>query len=275
MVTVLRAMPSFKGKSRIARKILSGAQKRRCTSVGDAYGNKLVVPNLLEPVGFSLAVDGSYEPELVEILRCHLTRNTDFVDIGANIGTFTVALAAHARRVFAVEASPAVLPFLVRNVELSGRDNIVVLGYAVSALGTPSVPFYVPPMDHFGMGSSAAQFDAERIMIPARALDEIFRGCGASGVGAVKVDVEGFEAHVFLGATELLRSAHAPMVVFEFCDWAEERAFPGRKGWAQKIMLDAGYNLWLMPEFLRRSAPLDKPITEGFHTVIGLPAQPR
>ena len=43
-------------------------------------------------------------------------------------------------------------------------------------------------------------------------------------VGAVKVDVEGYEAHVFWEAGDLLGSASAPLVVFEFCDWAEGRA---------------------------------------------------
>ena len=32
------------------------------------------------------------------------------------------------------------------------------------------------------------------------------------------------------------------VVAFEFCDWAEERAFPGKKGWAQQILPGAGMN---------------------------------
>ena len=229
----------------------------------------MVVPNLVEPVGFSLGVHGSYESELVDLLRTHLDVNSDFVDVGANIGPFTVALAGHTRRVVAVEASPAVLPFLRRNIELNHRTNVDVLDCAVSAPGVDSVPFYVPPMDHFGMGSSAAQFDVEPVTISSRTLDQILRDSGAGRVGAVKVDVEGFEAHVFLGATEILRSRPAPVVVFEFCDWAEERAFPGQRGWAQQIMLDAGYSLWPLPSYLSKSEPLSKPITEGFHTIVG------
>jgi hypothetical protein len=91
---------------------------------------------------------------------------------------------------------------------------------------------------------------------------------GIDRVGAVKVDVEGFEAQVFLGAANLLNSDRPPTVVFEFCDWAEERAFPGRKGWAQQVMLNYGYTLRLLPDFVRGSVPMAGPITNGCHTIV-------
>jgi FkbM family methyltransferase len=270
LLKALRAIPPFKGKSRIARGLLSSTKRNQATLIRDHYGNQMVVPNLVEPVGFSLGIDGSYEPDVVDLLRTHLSGDRDFLDVGANIGAFTVALAGSARRVIAIEASPAVLPYLKRNVDLSGRSNVNVVDCAVSAPGMDQVPFYVPPMDHFGMGSSAAQFDVAPVMIPARPLDQILQDCGGARVGAVKVDVEGFEAHVFLGATELLGSACPPVVVFEFCDWAEERAFPGHRGWAQQIMLDAGYDLWLLADLQNGLPPLGAPVTEGFHTIVGI-----
>jgi hypothetical protein len=60
-------------------------------------------------------------------------------------------------------------------------------------------------------------------------------------------------------------------VVFEFCDWAEERAFPGRKGWAQEILLDAGYRLWTLPDFLAGGEQLAAPVTAGAGSIVGLP----
>jgi hypothetical protein len=88
-------------------------------------------------------------------------------------------------------------------------------------------------------------------------------------VGAMKIDVEGFEAHVLLGASELLRSNKLPFIAFEFCDWAEDRAFPGRKGWAQKILLDAGYKLSRLTEHTQEQTALTEPVTQGCHTIIG------
>jgi FkbM family methyltransferase len=269
VLRTLRLMPRFRGKARIARKLLSAREKNRSTSIEDRYGNPMVVPNLVEPVGFSLAVEGSYEPELADLIRQRLVPDKDFVDVGANIGAFTVALADYARRVVAIEPSPAVLPFLRRNVELSHLNNVSVVDCAASAPGVDLVPFYVPPMDHFGMGSSAAQFGVDPLTIPARPLDRILRDYDDIDVAAIKIDVEGFEAHVLLGASELLHSRKAPFIAFEFCDWAEDRAFPGRKGWAQQILLDAGYKLSRLVEGAQEPIALAAPIAEGCHTIIG------
>jgi FkbM family methyltransferase len=268
VLKALRSVPAFRGKGRIARTLLSAAARQRCTLIRDRCGNPMVVPNLVEPVGFSLGLDGAYEPDLVDFLRRQLNGELDFVDVGANIGSFTIALAGAARRVLAVEASPAVLPFLRRNIEMSQRTNVVVSDFAASAPAIERVLFYIPPMDHFGMGSSAAQFNVDPVSLAARPLDQILHDSGINRVGALKVDVEGFEAHVLLGAIGLLNSQPGPIVVFEFCDWAEERAFPGRKGWAQQIMLDAGYALWPLPQYANGSAPLAGPITQGCHTIV-------
>lgn len=261
----LRSLPSFRGKENIARRLLTREEKGHCTLVRDRYGNDMVVPNLFEPVGFSLGINGSYEPDVIDFLRSLLNRDTDFIDIGANIGALTLALAEHARRVLAIEASPLVVDYLRRNIELNRKTNVTVVACAASRPGVGSVPFYMPPVK-FAMGSSAAQFNVDPVEIAACALDQVVTG-EEWRVGVVKIDVEGFEAHVLLGASGLLHSDAAPSIVMEFCDWAEERAFPGRRGWAQQILLDAGYTLWLMEEYRRHGDPLSAPVTDGFHTI--------
>ena len=74
-----------------------------------------------------------------------------------------------------------------------------------------------------------------------------------------------------MGAANLLYSASPPPIVFEFCDWAEERAFPGKKGLAQTLLMDAGYWLWTLPDHLRCRPPLGFPITEGAHSIVAIP----
>jgi FkbM family methyltransferase len=270
ILKAFRAVPHFRGKFRLARLLLSEASRSRETLVQDRHGNHLVVPNLLESGGFSLAVDGSYEPAAVDLLRSHVTPDSTFVDVGANIGAFTLALADRAARVIAIEASPLVLPYLHKNIGLSGRTNVAVFGGAVSRPGVDVVPFYLPPMDHSGMGSSAPQFGVEPIAMPARTLDQVLASHQVGRVSVMKVDVEGYEAHVFLGAAELLRSRPAPLIVFEFLDWAEERAFPGRRGWAQEILVDFGYKLWSLERCPPPGPSLPKPVVEGAHTIIAM-----
>jgi FkbM family methyltransferase len=158
-------------------------------------------------------------------------------------------------------------------VERSGRRNIKVVDCAVSAPGTDAVPFYMPPMDHFGMGSSAPQFSVTPVSVQAKTIDTILKEFGLmeSGAGAVtalKIDIEGYEAHAFLGGEKFLRVRPAPIVLFEFNDWAEERAFPGRCGWAQQILMDFGYKLWTIGDYLRQAPPLTAPLREGSHSMV-------
>ena len=233
----------------------------------------MVIPNLLDPVGLYLWLDGVYEPETLQFLRSHLTFDSVFVDVGANIGGFSIPLAGCARQVIAIEPSPRVLPYLRRNVALNHLSNVVVAACAASTLDRDSVPLYVPPQSHFGMASSAPQFNVSPITVPARSLDAIILEHEIRCVSVLKIDTEGYEADVFLGARELLCGPSPPLVVFEFCDWAEERAFPGRKGWAQDLLMNAGYTLWTMPNYVLNRAPLKGPITEGAHSIVGIPPQ--
>jgi FkbM family methyltransferase len=270
--SVFRSIPvGTRGKARLARSILSPSARSVPAFVGNVDGNGMLIPNLLEPVGLSLWMDGVYEPETLEFLKGNISADSVFVDVGANIGAFSVPLARYAERVIAIEPSPQVLPYLKKNVALNHLSNVEIVACAASVLVRDSVPLYVPPESHFGMASSAPQFNAVATPVPAKSLDAILIEHAVANVSVMKIDTEGFEAHVLLGAQQLLRSSSPPPIVFEFCDWAEERAFPGRKGWAQELLMGAGYSLWTMEEYVQNGAPLSQPITHGAHSIVGLP----
>jgi FkbM family methyltransferase len=270
--SAFRSIPAgTKGKARLARTILPRKVRSLAAFIRNCDGNGMIVPNLLEPVGLALWMDGVYEPETLQFLKSHIAPDSVFVDVGANIGAFSIPLAHCAERVIAIEPSPQVLPYLKKNVALNRLSNVEIAACAASIPGCDSVELYVPPEGHFGMASSAPQFHVEPTMVPAGSLDSILSEHGVQRVSAVKIDTEGYEAHVFLGAQELLGGVSPPPVVFEFCDWAEERAFPGRKGWAQEILRDAGYTLWTIADYLQDRAPLNGPVIHGAHSIVGIP----
>ena len=269
---LFRSIPSgMGGKARLARMILPSAARSEPALIRNRDGNEIVIPNLLEPVGLFLWMDGVFEPETLRFLRSHITSDSVFVDVGANIGAFSIPLAGCVKRVIAIEPSPQVLPYLRRNVALNHLSNVEIAACAASTPDRDSVPLFVPPESHFGMASSAPQFNVEPITVPARSLDAILLEHAVRYVAVMKIDAEGYEAHVFLGAGELLHCPSPPLVVFEFCDWAEERAFPGRKGWAQDLLMSAGYTLWTMPDYVLNRAPLKEPVTDGAHEIVGIP----
>jgi FkbM family methyltransferase len=230
---------------------------------------------LRDPIGFHLAISGSYERTAVDFVLKQLAPGMTFVDVGANIGVFTIPAARRVGplgTVVAIEASPSIFSYLVRNVGLNDLGNVQLIQCAVLDRNGPNVPFYEAPVSHFGMGALAAQFGTRPIAVPARTLDDILADEGIRCVGVLKVDVEGYEAAVFRGAQRLLVGSTDPLVVFEFCDWAEARVSGGQVGDAQRVLCDAGYRIWRLRDFIKRKRPkpLEKVITKGYEMLVAV-----
>lgn len=256
---VLRWIPSgTRGKMLLARALLRPLPKGSAR-VRTREGVDLEVPSLREPVAFHLLVDGTYEPALGRLMRRTLRPGDTFLDVGANVGVFTVLgaqLVGPTGRVVAVEASARLAAILRRNV--SGLGNVTVVEGAAAEEPDVTLEFYEAPEEHFGMGALAPQFGSRPTAVRSTTLDWIAGTTGLGSVRLMKADVEGFERRVFEGARSLLGGASAPMVVFEFCPWAEERAgyAPGA---AQAWLLSLGFRLWTIRSFLAGEGALLRP----------------
>jgi Met-10+ like-protein len=156
----LRILPCrFVGKARLGRLILGSRLEASDIIVECGKGSRFLVPCLREPVAFELLIHGAYESETLAFLLRAVSGNGVFVDVGANIGAFTVPLAKQldSVTVVAIEASPAVYPYLARNIELNGLRNIRLHHCAALDRDLDTVGFYEAPKDHFGMGALAAR----------------------------------------------------------------------------------------------------------------------
>lgn len=117
-----------------------------------------------------------------------------FLDIGANIGLYTLPLAKQAGpagKVVAIDANRLMARRLAWNATASGIDNIAIFPCAVS--------------DHEGMGSlslrknniaSAALADDSDGGIVIRTLPSILAEAGTTRIDGLKIDVEGHEDRV-------------------------------------------------------------------------------
>jgi len=238
-----------------------------------AYGNtKYLIPSLEESIGFHLLIDGVYEKEVLKIIIKKLSPEDIFIDIGANIGAFSIMIAKRLSpggKVIAVEPSKRIIPYLKHNIEENRLKNIKLLEYAVTDQNNSSITFYDAPLEKFGMGSVFQTFHDNPDFVKTRTLDSIIEEDGVGNIKLIKVDVEGCEALVFKGGAHILSSIKAPIIIFEFCDWAEERA-PGYKpGDAQAILNKYGYRIWKVSDIARgRRKPLTDIITKGYEMLL-------
>ena len=259
MQRVVGSLPRFPGKLRVAKFLLGNLEGP--AQVRDRFGFTYEVPDLREPIAFHLLINRAYEPETQDLLLRFLPVGGVFIDVGANIGTFTIPAAKHvgsSGRVVAIEASREVFNVLQKNIDINKVENVQLVCAAAGA-SAGDTEFYPAPVDHFGMGSRAPQFNAAPIGIPSVMLDSLVQRFNLSSVDLIKIDVEGFELDVLKGATGLLSAKSPPLVIFEFCDWAETRS-GGDLGAAQRFLLDRGFQIWRASEY-GHGSPMTKPLT--------------
>ncbi len=169
-----------------------------------------------------LLSQGSYEPELVALFLKHLDPAKDVIDVGANIGFFTVLAAKHltSGRVLAAEPTRAAFDRLVKNVALNeaGSKVIAYNGLVADADATSKINVIPGREEYSSMGdvvhpSVEGQVSSSEV-IQALRLDSLVAQHNLKP-GLIKVDVEGAEAMVFAGARQTLIT-HRPIVISEF-----------------------------------------------------------
>jgi FkbM family methyltransferase len=118
------------------------------------------------------------------------------VDIGANIGAFSILAAKHESRVFAIEPEPHNLEALRHNIDLNGMaDKITVVPVGVSDFNGTAV------INDGGGGASIKDDNADGTFVDIITLDELFSRYNIDKVNVLKIDVEGSEQEIILGAS--------------------------------------------------------------------------
>jgi FkbM family methyltransferase len=176
-----------------------------------------------DALGQRLMAEKWFEPHVRDSLRKHARSGATFLDIGANIGYYTIqaaTLVGPQGAVIAFEPQPAVRQELAANVALNRFANVTVMPYALSdRAGT--VRFCVPTVGNESMGSlhPNARFQVGcEIEVETRRLDDVLESANCPRVDLLKLDAEGAELPIVKGASRLLSGPARPCVVFEACE---------------------------------------------------------
>lgn len=162
---------------------------------------------------------GYYEPltafTLLQLLRAGSAGS--FVDVGANIGFFSLLLARlrPGVKVFAFEPNPKNYEVLRRNIAANGFSTVHTAPVALSeSPGTATLFIHASDMS----ASLCPDFEAKSTRgsaeVPVTTLDSYFQISNSTGPVVIKIDVEGNEASVIRGGKSVL-SAHSPDLIVE------------------------------------------------------------
>lgn len=135
------------------------------------------------------------------ILRC-LREGDVFIDVGANIGYYSVLagkIIGDSGRVISVEPVPSTDEVLKYNIRLNNLRNVKVIQKAIWS-NEQVITMHVPK-NFFGMASIHNLRNADSLVIEGIPLDTI---CEAPEVDLLKIDAEGSEYQVLKGARKTL-----------------------------------------------------------------------
>ena len=140
-----------------------------------------------------------------------------FIDIGANIGKYTIIVGNRLRntgKVIAIEPESYNFDVLRRNVKLNGLENVFLENVACFS-ENKEVDLYLNPSRR-GQHSMVVK-KADKVKVRARKLDDILSNLNFGDVRLIKIDVEGVEANVLEGGRGILKDYH-PKIIFEAWD---------------------------------------------------------
>jgi len=176
----------------------------------------------------------------------HFLRKGDlFIDIGANIGSYTVLAAAHyGVETISIEPVPATFRHLVDNISINHITHITTpLNMALgSTEGSISFTSKYDTVNHV-----ATSTDKDTIDVKVNSLDHIV---GNRNPALLKIDVEGYETEVLAGAQQVLQNSSLKAIIIEL------NGSGGRYGYDEnkihELLISHGFSPFIYEPFLRK-----------------------
>jgi FkbM family methyltransferase len=188
------------------------------------WGGMLLIDTRESVLGPALMLYGLWEIDITRWFEETLEPGKVFVDVGANIGYYSLLasrLVGDAGKVVAIEAHPRMAELLHRNMIINAQYNVSTWHKAAWSR-SEKLTFHA--RRHFGANSSAGSLgdrdlekldDQEEIVeVDAVALDDLLSDLPR--VDLIKIDVEGAELQVVTGLADTLAGNPDIKVIFEW-----------------------------------------------------------
>lgn len=170
--------------------------------------------DLSDWLGQTVFALGEYEAPTTSIFQQVLKPGSVFIDVGAHVGYFS-ALAARIvgenGRVYAFEAIPENAKMIRKNAQINRFENVRVESVILSDQ-PGSLIFHYGPEGHSGVSSIREVSGSSRhVEMKAERLDQFMSQI--TQVDLIKIDVEGAELRVLLGAQRILKKYRPALII--------------------------------------------------------------
>lgn len=225
--------------------LLQHVQFLTCLGRADVVGHTMYLDPTDEVVSPMLLRDGCYEPFETEVIKSVVKPGDVVVDLGANVGYFTLLLArlvGETGKVIAFEPDPHNFGLLRKNIRANGYRNVVLHQQAVGQRSGTQKLFLCEKNrgDHRLYDSQDGRATVD---VSVTTIDQAL-GKGQR-VDFIKMDIQGCEPGALQGMQETLRHNPGVKMITEF--WPEGLSRYGVEPedyWRQ--LTRCGFHLWHM-----------------------------
>lgn len=196
--------------------------------VDGKWGERLRV-NLGDHIGWEIFLHGYFDlvPLLVAITLGEEKRGSVYVDVGANIGDTSVAVALRGIHTVGIDAAPMAISELCHNITINSPIPYTVVHSAVAeqsrAFQGDSDEDYLTihvPIGNTGAASVHSEWNGTKssnvsMMALPRSVADVLDSLGMTTINCIKLDVEGAERQALIGMQRVLREQRCPLI-FEY-----------------------------------------------------------
>jgi len=205
----------FRGKGRILSTLCPRAGRIRIALFGYEFWC-----DLSENIQRNIFLFG-YDHEAERFIRSKLQAGDTFLDIVANVGFYALLAASivgEHGRVIAIEPNPKTFRRLKETIEANAITNVVALNLALGRERGRS-DLFIDPHSGNDTATMVTHDGRTSVKVEVYPLDEIANAHQIDSIDYLKIDVDGFEPDVFVGAKRLLSEGKIKFIQTEFCDY--------------------------------------------------------
>ena len=167
-----------------------------------------------------LSIKGSYEELESKLVKKEIQKGNVVLDLGANIGYFTLLFAklvGNEGKVFAFEPEPNNFALLKKNIEINGYKNITLENMAISN-NVGKIKLYISNIRTGMHRIYPSHFCTKKFVeVKTTTLDEYFKNQDfIEKISFIKMDVEGSELGILKGMKKIFEKNMKLKLLLEF-----------------------------------------------------------
>lgn len=189
-----------------------------------------------------------HEPDQFHFLDRFLQSGMVCIDVGANIGAYTLFISkrvGNRGKVFAFEPEKISYQKLCQNIKVNKLDNVIheqlavgnCNGFVEIVTNPDSAKTYTRFIDENNI--------TDQGLCPCTTLDDYLSGHNLRSISYLKIDVEGFEYLVLKGSKETLKRTPPAIIQMELIDSLTARNLSNTQG-IVNFLMDLHYQLFML-----------------------------